>query len=294
MDTEDTFTPRREVYDAGTKDTLPGTLVRSEGDDPSTDELVNSVYDALGTIFDFFRDVYGRNSLDGEGGPLRVTVHYRENFANAFWDEKQFVLGDGDGEVFQLRPQEILDVVAAGMVRQIMNPQLVYLFDSGALSESVADVFASLVKQYSLGQSAEQADWLLGLGMLAPGVKGKALRSLAAPGTAYDDPDRIGKDPQSAHTDDYREMPAYRDNGGVHVNSGIPNRAFHLTATAIGGNAWEKAGRIWYEVATGGKLAGDAKFADFAKLTATVAEELYGTGTELDAVNNAWKTVGVL
>ncbi|MFG2695267.1 M4 family metallopeptidase [Kitasatospora sp. NPDC048407] len=294
MDTEDAPTPRREVYDAGTKDTLPGTLVRSEGDDPSTDELVNSVYDALGTTFDFFRDVYGRNSLDGEGGPLRVTVHYREKFPNAFWDGKQFVLGDGDGTVYQLRPQEILDVVAAGMVRQIMNPELVYAFDSGALSESVADVFASLVKQYSLGQSADQADWLLGLGMLAPGVKGKALRSLAAPGTAYDDPDRIGKDPQPAHTDDYREMPAYRDNGGVHVNSGIPNRAFHLTATAIGGNAWEKAGRIWYDAATGGKLSSDAKFADFAKLTATVAEELYGTGTELDAVNNAWKTVGVL
>ncbi|MET8698051.1 M4 family metallopeptidase [Kitasatospora sp. NPDC004723] len=293
METEDTPTPRREVYDAGTKDTLPGTLVRSEGDGASEDNLVNSVYDALGTTFDFFLTAYGRNSMDGKGGPLRATVHYREKFPNAFWDGERFVLGDGDGETFQLRPREILDVVAAGLAQQIVEPLLLSSKEPGALAVSLADVFASLVKQHALGQSADRADWLLGAGMLASGVKGKALRSLAAPGTAYDDP-RLGKDPQPAHTDDYRDMPIHRDNGGVHVNSGIPNRAFHLTATAIGGNAWEKAGRIWYHAATGGKLSDDATFADFAKLTATAAEELYGTGDELDAVNNAWKTVGVL
>ncbi|MFE7562524.1 M4 family metallopeptidase [Kitasatospora sp. NPDC057500] len=293
MDTDEKPTPRREVHDARNKDSLPGTLVRSEGDDAVGDELVNGVYDALGTTFEFFRDAYGRNSLDGEGGPLRATVHYREKFPNMFWDGRRFVLGDGDGEIFRLRPNEILDIVAAGMTRQIMNPQLLYAFQSGALSESVADVFASLVKQYALGQTADQADWLLGIGIIAPSVKAKALRSLAAPGTAYDDPN-LGKDPQKAHTDDYHDMPIHKDNGGVHINSGIPNRAFHLTATAIGGNAWEKAGRIWYDAATGGKLSEEATFADFAKLTVATAEELYGTGGALDAVNDAWRTVGVL
>ncbi|MET4923005.1 M4 family metallopeptidase [Streptomyces sp. PSRA5] len=293
MEREDTPTPRREICDAGNKDSLPGSPVRSEGEDASTDELVNSVYDALGATFDFFLAAYGRNSLDGEGGPLRVTVHYREKFANAFWDGERFVLGDGDGEHFRLRPHSILDVVAAGLARQILNPQLLYANEPGALSESVADVFASLVKQYSLGQSADQADWLLGAGMLPPGAKAKALRSLAAPGTAYDDPN-LGKDPQLAHMDDYHEMSLQRDNGGVHVNSGIPNRAFHLAATAIGGNAWERAGRIWYDAATGGKLSVKASFADFAKLTTTIAEDLYGTGNELDAVTKAWKTVGLL
>ncbi|MFE6868599.1 M4 family metallopeptidase [Kitasatospora sp. NPDC057692] len=243
METEDTPTPRREVYDAGNKDTLPGTLVRSEGDGPSTDELVNSVYDALGSTFDFFRDVYGRNSLDGEGGPLRATVHYREKFPNAFWGGERFVLGDGDGERFKVCPQEILDVVAAGMTRQIMNPQHLYAFEPGALSESIAEVFASFVKRHALGQSADQADWLLGLGMIAPGIRVKALRSLAEPGTAHEDYS-LGKDPQPAHMEDCKEMSVQRDNGGVHINSGIPNRAFHLTATAIGGNAWERAGRI--------------------------------------------------
>ncbi|MFF2629636.1 M4 family metallopeptidase [Kitasatospora griseola] len=293
MDTEDTPVPHREIYDAGNKDSLPGSLVRSEGDDPGADELVNCVYDALGTTFDFFLAAYGRNSLDGQGGTLRATVHYRENFMNVFWEKGRLVLGDGDGKIFQLRPRDLLDVVAAGVSRQIQNPQLRYFNQSGALSESICDVFASLVKQYSLGQSADQADWLLGAGMLAPNLKAKALRSLAAPGTAYDDPQLSGKDRQKAHMDDYVELPLHLDNGGVHINSGIPNRAFHFAATAIGGNAWEKAGRIWYDAATGGKLAADASFADFAELTATVAEDLYGTGKELDAVNNAWKAVGV-
>ncbi|MEV8325988.1 M4 family metallopeptidase [Kitasatospora sp. NPDC056731] len=293
MNAEDTPVVRREIYDARNKKSLPGTLVRSEGDDASTDELVNSVYDALGTSFDFFLAAYGRNSLDGEGGTLRATVHYDEKFTNVFWEGGRLVLGDGDGEVIQLRPRDLLDVVAAGVVRQIQNPELGYFNQSGALSESISDVFASLVKQYSLGQSADQADWLLGAGMLSPSLKVKALRSLAAPGTAYNSP-RLGKDNQPAHMDGYVELKLHQDNGGVHINSGIPNHAFYLAATAIGGNAWEKAGRIWYDAATGGKLAADATFADFAKLTATIAEDLYGSGTELDAVNNAWKSVGVL
>ncbi|MFB7476050.1 M4 family metallopeptidase [Kitasatospora sp. NPDC056184] len=292
MDAEDTPVPRREIYDARNKDSLPGTLVRSEGEDAGTDELVDGVYDALGTTFDFFLTAYGRNSLDGQGGTLRATVHYREKFMNVFWEDGRLVLGDGDGEIFQLRPRDLLDVVAADVSRQILNPQLGYFHQSGALSESVCDVFASLVKQYALGQSTDQADWLLGAGMLSPSLKAKALRSLAAPGTAYDDT-RLGKDLQPAHMDRYVELPLHRDNGGVHINSGIPNRAFHLVATAIGGNAWERAGRIWYDAATGGKLSAEATFADFAELTATVAEDLYGTGKELDAVNSAWKTVGV-
>ncbi|WP_232816997.1 M4 family metallopeptidase [Streptomyces noursei] len=282
--------PHRELSDAGNKKTLPGTLVRSEGEAAGKDDLVNSVYDALGTTFDFFLTAYSRNSLDGEGGPLRATVHYGEKYANVFWEDGRLVLGDGDGEIIQLRPRDLLDVIAASVISQILNPQLMYVGQSGALSESICDVFASLVKQHSLGQSADQADWLLGAGMLAPGLEAKALRSLAAPGTAYNDP-RMGKDPQRAHMGDYMET--LQDNGGVHINSGIPNRAFHLAATAIGGNAWEKAGQIWYDAATGGKLSAQATFADFAKLTATIAEDLYGTGKELDAVNNAWKTVGV-
>src|SRR5919107_4535104 len=84
------------------------------------------------------------------------------------------------------------------------------------------------------------------------------------------------------------------DNGGVHLNSGIPNHAFYLAATAIGGNAWEGAGQIWYDVLTGGKLAPDADFAQFATATVAAAGDRFGVGsTQQAAVLKAWQDVGV-
>src|SRR4029079_10299870 len=125
--------------------------------------------------------------------------------------------------------------------------QLVYSNQSGALNESLSDVFGSLIKQFSLNQTADQADWLIGAGLLTKQVKGVALRSMKAPGTAYDDP-VLGKDPQPDHMS--RFVTTAADRGGVHITSGIPNRAFYLAATAIGGYAWEVAGKIWYTTLT--------------------------------------------
>jgi Zn-dependent metalloprotease len=113
---------------------------------------------------------------------------------------------------------------------------------------------------------------------------------MKAPGTAYDD-DVLGKDPQPATMDGY--VRTGQDNGGVHINSGIPNHAFYLVATAIGGHAWERAGQIWYDVLTGGELKTDAQFADFAELTVKAARSRYGAGDELQAVQKAWEQVGV-
>jgi Zn-dependent metalloprotease len=110
------------------------------------------------------------------------------------------------------------------------------------LNESVSDVFGSLVKQYSLKQTASEADWLIGAGLLT--FKDQALRSMKAPGTAYNN-NVLGKDPQPADMQHY--VHTAQDNGGVHINSGIPNHAFFLVATALGGNAWVKAGQIWYD-----------------------------------------------
>src|SRR5690606_15305154 len=100
---------------------------------------------------------------------------------------------------------------------------LVYRDQSGALNESIADVFGALVEQHAAGQTADEASWLIGEGLFTDQVEGNALRSMAAPGTAYDD-DVLGKDPQPGHMDDFVET--NRDNGGVHLNSGIPNKAF--------------------------------------------------------------------
>jgi Zn-dependent metalloprotease len=284
--------PLRTIYDAEHRTDLPGTKVRGEGEDPGRDATVNRAYSGLGATFDLFLKAYGRHSIDGDGLPLDATVHYDEDYNNAFWNGEQMVFGDGDGEIFVDFTHSI-DVIghelAHGVTQYTAN--LTYFGQPGALNESMSDVFGSLIKQYTLGQTAAEADWLIGAGLLAPNVTGQALRSMKAPGTAYDD-DVLGKDPQPATMDDY--VRTGRDNGGVHINSGIPNHAFYLAATAIGGFAWEKAGQIWYDVLTGGELSEKALFTDFAKLTVTAARERFGDGgEELQAVKKAWEQVGV-
>ncbi|MFE0047980.1 M4 family metallopeptidase [Streptomyces albireticuli] len=284
--------PERTIYDAEHREVAPGRKVHAEGDAPSKDATVNRAHAGLGATFELFLKVYGRHSIDDAGLPLDATVHYGEKYDNAFWDGSQMVFGDGDNDLF-LDFTIPVDVIGHELTHGVTQhtANLEYYGQSGALNESVSDVFGSLIKQYALGQSADQADWLIGAGLLGPNVdSGVALRSMKAPGTAYDD-DVLGKDPQPATMDDY--VRTSRDNGGVHINSGIPNHAFYLLATDLGGNAWERAGKIWYATLTGGELASDADFADFARLTASSARALFGEGDEIQAVLKAWSSVGV-
>jgi Zn-dependent metalloprotease len=282
---------RRTIYDAKTGTSLPGVLVRGEGDPPSNDEAVNEAYDGSGVTYDLFRDIYERNSLDDRGLRLDSTVHYDVQYDNAFWNGDQMVYGDGDDRLFN-RFTISLDVIAHELTHGVISYEadLEYKNESGALNESFADVFGSLVKQRSLQQTADQADWLIGAEQFTSRVQGIALRSLKAPGTAYDDP-VLGKDPQTAN---YKDL--FRgtfDDGGVHINSGIPNRAFHLAAVAIGGFAWEKAGKIWYTTLRS-SLQSRANFKDAADATVSVAGQLFGQDSdERKAVQSAWQQVGV-
>ncbi|MGW2058182.1 M4 family metallopeptidase [Streptomyces sp. NPDC001840] len=288
---EATGKPDRTVHDCGNGTALPGRKVRGEGDEPGRDATVNRAYAGLGATFELLLKAYGRDSLDGAGLPLVASVHYDREYANAFWDGEQMVFGDGDGEIFLdfTIPVDVIGhELAHGVTQYTAN--LTYYGQPGALNESMSDVLGSLVKQYTLDQTADQADWLIGQGLLAPRVTGVALRSMKAPGTAYDD-DVLGKDPQPATMDDY--VRTNQDNGGVHINSGIPNHAFYLLADRLGGKAWERAGRIWFDVLTGGELAGDADFADFARLTVSAARSRFGDGAEHEAVVKAWSQVGV-
>jgi len=285
---------RRTVYDAKNNSDptgLPGTLVRGEGDPATNDVAVNEAYDGAGATYDFFKQVYNRNSVDDHGLRLDSTVHFGEKYDNAFWNGNQMVYGDGDGQIFQ-RFTISIDVIGHELTHGVTQYEaaLRYQGQSGALNESMSDVFGSLVKQWVKKQTADQADWLIGQGLFTPQVKGVALRSMKAPGTAYDDP-VLGKDPQPAHMKDL--YTGTQDNGGVHINSGIPNRAFYLAATAIGGYAWEKAGKIWY-ITLRDRLRSGSDFARAAYHTITVAGELYGSNsTEQNAVKDAWKQVGV-
>lgn len=283
--------PQRTVHDAHNGTALPGTAVRGEGDPETGDPAVTEAYDGLGATWRLWREAYGRDSLDGSGLPLLATVHYGRDYDNAFWDGAQMVFGDGDGVVF-LAFTRSLDVIGHELAHGVTQytSGLAYQGQSGALNESVSDVFGVLVKQRLLGQTAAEADWLVGAELLGPDVKGVALRSMAAPGTAYDDP-RLGTDPQPAHLRDYVETTD--DNGGVHINSGIPNKAFHDLALALGGAAWEVAGQIWYDTVTG-RIRADCDFVTFAGLTAAAAAARYGEGSaEARAVAVAWAGVGV-
>jgi Zn-dependent metalloprotease len=209
------------------------------------------------------------------------------DYDNAFWDGERIMFGDGDGELF-LGFVGALDVIGHELTHGVMQGTLGlrYAGQSGALNESVADVFGALVKQYALGQAADRADWLIGAGVLGPALRGAALRSMRAPGTAFEG------DSQPGHMRDYVRTAA--DNGGVHINSGIPNHAFYLAATKLGGYAWERAGRIWYQVLVTRAVGPGAHFAAFAKATADAAAGLYGLGSlEAAAVAEAWAEVGV-
>jgi len=273
------------VYTAANGSRLPGSPVRSAGQPASRDEAVDEAYDGLAASLALLGEVFGRASYDGKGAHVVATVHYERNYDNAFWDGRQLVFGDGDGRVFGrfTRPIDVLGHELGHAVTE-HSAGLVYHGQPGALNESISDVVGALVKQRQLRQTAEEADWLIGAGMFLPGIQARGLRDMLHPGTAYDDP-LLGKDPQGASMGAYVET--RDDNGGVHLNSGIPNRAFALVARALGGRSWETAGPIWYSALTSG-IAPTTDFATFAEATVKAAPAF----AQL-AVKEAWQTVGV-
>jgi Zn-dependent metalloprotease len=278
---------RRTVYDARHGTRLPGKLVRDESGAAVADSAVNQAFDSAGTTYDFYEQILKRNSVDGAGMRIESSVHYSTNYNNAFWNGSQMVYGDGDGKLFT-GFTGALDVVAHELthgVTQYTVPGggLVYDGQSGALNESISDVFGSVVKQWHLKQTPQTADWLIGAGILLPSV-GKALRSMADPGNTaltWSGDDQPGT------------MAGFVKDGDVHTNSGIPNHAFYLAAMKLGVNSWEKAGPIWYQSLS--LLHPDATFVDAANATIKAAGMLYGVGSgEAAAVQAAWQEVGVL
>ena len=281
----------RSVYDAGHSTKLPGKLAMSEHKPRSSDVEVTEAYDGCGAAFDFYAQVFSRNSIDDRGMRLVSTVHYGTRFDNAMWNGDQMVYGDGDGRLFN-RLTASLDVIGHELTHGVTQytAALGFSGENGALNEHISDAFGIMVKQFKLGQSANESDWLIGAELFTSGVHGKAIRSMAAPGTAYDDP-ILGRDPQPSHIRDYVDTP--EDNSGVHINCGIPNHAFYLAAIALGGKTWEVLGRIWYATLTQ-RLTPGAGFDDFARATVDIAGELHGNGTGVQrTIAEAWSSVGL-
>jgi Zn-dependent metalloprotease len=286
----------RAIYNAENTEDLPGTLIRVEGGRTRGGETVSEAYRYSGYMYDFLKRKFERNSINDNGLKLESTVHYGENYNNAFWNGTQMVYGDGDGQIFNHFTKS-MDVVGHELTHGITQYEaaLEYSNEPGALNESFSDVFGSLVKQYILKQTVDKADWLIGAELFTKKVRGRgpvvALRSMKEPGEAYDDP-IIGKDPQRSHVKDL--FTDSSDNGGVHINSGIPNKAFYLTAMEIGGRAWESAGKIWY-ITLRDRLREHSVFKDAARMTYEVAGTEFGLGsTEQRAVKNGWKGVGII
>jgi Zn-dependent metalloprotease len=295
IETDDPAAGRRwSVHTAAGTETLPGdTVLEDGGAETSNDPAANEAFDGVEATWDLLEAVFSYRSYDNAGSEVVATVHYGTNYDNAFWNGEQLVCGDGDQQVFD-RFTKSIDVLGHELGHGVtqFTSKLEYSGQPGALNESVSDVIGSMVKQRKLGQSADLADWLIGEGLFMPSVNGVALRSLKAPGTAYDDP-QLGKDPQPATMSGY--VDTLDDNGGVHINSGIPNRAFYLAATAIGGNSWEGMGPIWWQAITGGGVTDQTDFAGFAQATIDAATELKGADSdEAKAVRDAWAQVEVI
>ncbi|MEH6892048.1 M4 family metallopeptidase [Bacillus sp. JJ864] len=227
-----------------------------------------------GKVYDYYKNVHNRNSFDGKGATIRSSINYGKNYNNAFWNGQQMIYGDGDGVEFAPL-SGALDVVAHELTHAVTekSANLRYVNQSGALNESFSDVF---------GYFVDPTNWDIGEAVYTPGVKGDALRSLSNP-EKYDQP---------AHMNNYQYLPATEegDNGGVHINSGIPNKAAYLTINAIGK---EKAEKIYYRALT----TYLTPTSDFSKARAALlqsAADYYGVNSATyKAVEKAWNDVGV-
>ncbi len=282
----------RIIHDAANTESMGIHIARTEGAPPTQDPAVEEAYIGLGVTDHLFWEAYDRDSIDDNGMLMEATVHFGLGYTDAFWNGQRMVFGDGDGELFN-RFTVALEAIGHEMTHGVIENEggLDYFGQPGALNESVCDVFGSLIKQRAYNQPAHEADWLIGAGLFTDTVNGAAIRSMAAPGTAYDD-FVVGKDPQPAHMDHY--VTTFSDNGGVHINSGIPNRAFYLLARELGGHAWERAGRIWYETLRDPERPSSIMFRPFAVLTLEVADRLFGSSSdECHAVRAAWNEVGI-
>ena len=291
----------REVYDAGQMPLALGKLIWKEGQkNIPKDKDARNVISGAGNVWGFYKKIFNRNSINNHDLPLIQTIRYRENpqepFYNAFWDGEQMFYGTGDPKYTNSFTTD-LDIIGHELTHGVIDfeAQLAYENQSGALNESYADVFGSLVKQWAHNTPARKADWLIGSNVL----KGKnALRSMKAPGSAFKNDPIFGDDPQPATMKDFQKLPNTEDGdyGGVHINSGITNYAFYVTCFELNGNAWEKGGVIWYNALTDKKLLGkNSDFAAAAAATLKKATALYGKNSlEVKAVHKGWTEAGVI
>jgi len=246
-------------------------------------------------VYDMFHDVLNRESFDNKNAIVNVYLRYGVNYPNAFWDGEVLAFGAGDHYYFN-DFSKIFDVVGHEYSHAITQYEsnLQYENMSGALNEHVSDVLGVCAYQRKYNLAVDKTEWLIGKGIFTKKVNGKALRSFKDE-VAYDDP-VVGKDDQPKFMKDYQQLPNTEDGdwGGVHTNSGIPNHAFYLFNTKLGGRTWlNKSLGIWYNtILKSNGLGPNATFVEFANKTMEIADRLDNSTTTKLA--QAWQEVGVL
>ena len=278
----------RKTYDAQGTENSPETVSRGEGD-PETDQIeVNEAHDGAGWTWDLLKGRFNRDSLDDQGMVLVSIVDW-DKMDNAFWDGVKMTYGRGQiFNRFTADPTVNGHELGHGVIQ--FTAGLVYQGEPGALNEHIADVIGSMVEQYALHQMTTDADWLIGKELMTPTLNGRALRDMMNPGTAYVDDPLIGTDPQPAHYKD--RYKGFSDNGGVHINSGIGNRAYAIAATKLGGFVWEHVGRLWFDALTDARISPTTTYSQFASLIRVISREKYTTDIQ-DAVKFGWANVGL-
>jgi Zn-dependent metalloprotease len=257
---------QQQVFDCQNRQSLPGRLV---SDPAKADEAAKMVFNVTGKVAEFYQQFFGRNSVDNQGLELVSSVHYRQDFDNAFWNGQQMVYGDGDGRLFS-EFYHSPDVIGHELTHGVTQNEsgLRYEGESGALNESISDVFGAAFNQWLNAWPASKPEgWLIGAGIVAKPEQdtGKTcLRDMLQPTAAH----CISQQPDS-----YDNFDPTAD---VHYNSSIPNRAFAMFAQGVGGNSWDRAIQVWYTACTDKRLSANATFVDFARLTVEAAKALAG------------------
>jgi Zn-dependent metalloprotease len=276
--------PAITIFDCKKSQNLPGLPLASPQDPP--DETAQRASDVTAAVADFFREAFGRNSIDDHGMTMMSSIHFGFRYNNAMWNGSQMVFGDGDGRAF-LDFTHGADVVAHELTHGVIqhSAQLTYAGESGGLNESIADCFASMFRQWHRGQDVTQADWLIGTDILGPAAQAQGfacLRDLADPTAKH----CLG--PQLAQ---YSQLKPEMD---PHDCSGPANLAFATACRNAGGKSWESVGPIWYRALTGYGATPDLTMKQFADRTRQVAHTMDGVSPAVaDAIDGGWASVGL-
>jgi Zn-dependent metalloprotease len=282
----------RYLYDCQNQSQERLKLIRSDaGQMGAMDDAGKQAWEYVGLVREYLKNILHRDSIDDAGMDYHINIHYGVNYANAFWDGDEIIFGDGDGEVFGSLTRS-LDVIAHEIGHGItqFTANLEYNGQSGALNESFSDVLGTAITQYIEKTEDTRSDWLIGDEIMINNAKGEALRSMLAPGTAFENA-LMGRDPQPAHMKDYFAGP--EDSQGVHINSGIPNKAFALSAREIG---IREVTLIWYEALK--LLWPTANFNDAATVISETARKLVNSGKASKGspqkIRAAFRDVGII